>query len=46
MSRPAAFAAHAPLMGVPGAACPPGGEGDWATFEAPKRDNPASTANT
>lgn len=29
MNRPAAFAAHAPLMGVPGAACPPGGEGDW-----------------
>lgn len=29
MSRPAAFAAHAPLMGVPGAACPPGGQGDW-----------------
>ena len=29
MSRTAAFAAHAPLMGVPGAASPPGGEGDW-----------------
>lgn len=24
----------------------PGGEGDWATFEAPKQDTPASTANT
>lgn len=23
-----------------------GGEGDWATFEAPKQDTPASTANT
>ena len=29
MSRAAAFAANAPLMGVPGAASPPGGEGDW-----------------
>ena len=29
MTRPAAFAARAPLMGVPGAACPPGGQGDW-----------------
>lgn len=29
MSRAAAFAANAPLMGVPGAAPPPGGEGDW-----------------
>lgn len=24
----------------------PGGEADWATFEAPQRDTPASTANT
>ncbi|MDQ0836547.1 Na+/H+ antiporter subunit G [Sphingomonas faeni] len=24
----------------------PADEGDWATFEAPKRDTPASTANT
>ena len=23
----------------------PGGDGDWATFEAPKRDTPASIAN-
>lgn len=29
MNRAAAFAAHAPLMGVPGAAPPPGGEGEW-----------------
>ncbi|MGH7019100.1 MAG: alpha/beta hydrolase, partial [Brevundimonas sp.] len=29
MNRATAFAAHAPLMGVPGAASPPGGEGDW-----------------
>lgn len=29
MNRANAFAAHAPLMGVPGAASPPGGEGDW-----------------
>lgn len=29
MNRAAAYAAHAPLMGVPGAAAPPGGEGDW-----------------
>lgn len=29
MNRAAAFAANAPLMGVPGAAPPPGGEGDW-----------------
>lgn len=29
MNRAAAFAANAPLMGVPGAASPPGGEGDW-----------------
>ena len=29
MNRAQAFAAHAPLMGVPGAAPPPGGEGDW-----------------
>ena len=29
MNRAAAFAAQAPLMGVPGAAPPPGGEGDW-----------------
>ncbi|WP_294255945.1 Na+/H+ antiporter subunit G [uncultured Sphingomonas sp.] len=24
----------------------PGGEGDWATFESPRRGTPASTANT
>lgn len=24
----------------------PGGEGDWATFEAPHQNTPASTANT
>ena len=29
MNRAAALAAHAPLMGVPGAAAPPGGQGDW-----------------
>ena len=29
MSRAAAYAANAPLMGVPGAAAPPGGEGAW-----------------
>ncbi len=29
MNRAAAFAANAPLMGVPGAASPPGGEGEW-----------------
>lgn len=29
MSRAAAYAANAPLMGVPGAASPPGGEGSW-----------------
>lgn len=29
MSRAAAFAANAPLMGVPGAAAPPGGKGEW-----------------
>ena len=29
MNRAAAFAANAPLMGVPGAAPPPGGEGEW-----------------
>ena len=29
MNRAAAFAANAPLMGVPGADSPPGGEGDW-----------------
>lgn len=29
MNRAAAFAANAPLMGVPGAAAPPGGHGDW-----------------
>jgi lysophospholipase len=29
VNRAQAFAAHAPLMGVPGAAAPPGGEGDW-----------------
>ena len=29
MTRAAAFAANAPLMGVPGAAPPPGGQGDW-----------------
>ena len=32
--------------GIAGAPPRPGGEGDWATFEAPRRDNPASTANT
>ena len=31
---------------IAGAPPRPGGEGDWATFEAPKRDNPASAANT
>lgn len=29
MNRAAAFAANAPLMGIPGAASPAGGEGDW-----------------
>ena len=29
MNRAAAFAANAPLMGVPGALPPPGGAGDW-----------------
>ncbi len=29
MNRAQAFAANAPLMGVPGAALPPGGQGDW-----------------
>lgn len=29
MNRAQAFAANAPLMGVPGAASPPGGKGDW-----------------
>lgn len=29
MSRAAAFAANAPLMGVPGAFPPPGGKGEW-----------------
>lgn len=29
MSRAAAFAANAPLMGIPGAAPPPGGKGEW-----------------
>ena len=29
MNRAAAFAANAPLMGIPGAAAPAGGEGDW-----------------
>lgn len=29
MNRAAAFAANAPLMGVPGAASPPGGKGEW-----------------
>ena len=29
MNRAAAFAANAPLMGVPGAAAPPGGQGEW-----------------
>jgi len=29
VNRAAALAAHAPLMGVPGAASPPGGQGDW-----------------
>ncbi len=29
MNRAAAFAANAPLMGVPGASAPPGGQGEW-----------------
>ena len=29
MNRAAAFAANAPLMGVPNASAPPGGQGDW-----------------
>ena len=29
MSRAAAYAANAPLMGVPGASAPPGGSGEW-----------------
>lgn len=29
MNRAAAYAANAPLMGVPGASSPPGGEGEW-----------------
>lgn len=29
MNRSAAYAANAPLMGVPGASAPPGGEGEW-----------------
>jgi lysophospholipase len=29
VTRAAAYAANAPLMGVPGAAAPPGGQGEW-----------------
>lgn len=29
MNRAAAYAAQAPLMGVPGASSPPGGQGEW-----------------
>ena len=29
MNRAAAYAANAPLMGVPGASAPPGGQGEW-----------------
>ena len=29
MNRAAAYAANAPLMGVPGASAPPGGVGEW-----------------
>ena len=29
MTETAAFTADAPLMGVPGAAPPPGGKGEW-----------------
>ena len=29
MNRAAAYAANAPLMGVPGASAPHGGEGEW-----------------
>jgi lysophospholipase len=29
VNRAAAYAANAPLMGVPGASSPPGGEGEW-----------------
>ncbi len=29
VTRAQTCAAHAPLMGVPGAAPPPGGDGDW-----------------
>ena len=29
MNRAQAFAANAPLMGVPGASSPPGGKGEW-----------------
>ena len=29
MNRAVAYAANAPLMGVPGASAPPGGVGEW-----------------
>lgn len=32
--------------GIAGPAPHPGGESDWATFEAPGQDNPATTANS
>ncbi len=32
--------------GIAGPTPRPGGDGDWATFEAPRKDTPASTANT
>lgn len=32
--------------GIAGPPPRPSGDGDWATFEAPKRDTPASTANS
>lgn len=37
ISEPDSIAGHPPR---------PGGEGDWATFEAPHRDTPASTTNS
>jgi multicomponent K+:H+ antiporter subunit G len=32
--------------GIAGPPPRPSGDGDWATFEAPRRDTPASTANS
>lgn len=53
MNRAIAFAANAPLMGVPGASAPPGGQGDWfrgggglrlrAAFWKPEQAKPRGT---